>query len=124
MTRTNTRPLCLRSPNMDIPGLYSGLSFSDTVTFIDLVCCLRPTIDLLQPSYHTAPPQTLPAYIHDFLRACLHIPDDIAKAAWITLGELAWNVETGDHSPVHHMKYVRMFLEHGYCRGICKWVIH
>jgi hypothetical protein len=104
------------------PSLARVLSFDDTIKYIDLVRCLKPTITLLQPSSQTVSPETLSYNDHDFLKVCLGLTDDVAKLAWATFRDLAWNEENRAYSPGDdasmHIKYARLFLDHGLSRGI------
>jgi hypothetical protein len=98
------------------------LSFDDSIKYIELICCLKPTIELLQPASQTAPPDSLSYNIHDFLRVCLGLTDDVAKLAWTTLRELAWSegdsVDGCGNDATTYIKYAPLFLDHGLSRGI------
>ena len=109
------------------PSLACALSFDDAIKYIELVRCLKPTIVLLQPSSRTMPPDTLSYSNHDFLKVCLRSTDEVAKLAWATLRDLAWN--ESDHVYCHgndasmHIKYAPLFLNHGLSRGISMLIL-
>jgi hypothetical protein len=109
---------------VDTPELASVLTFDDAVKYVDLVRCLKPSLRLLQPSYDNRPPAALPNAPHDFLKVCLGVTDEVAKLAWATFRQLAWDNEdtnTWEWDASAHAKYAALFLEHGLIRGVSMW---
>ena len=90
-----------------------------TAKYVDLVWLLRPKLSALQPSYNSHPPLNLPVNIHDFLKLCLDMTDDIGKIAWSRVCLLAWSRElTSVEELANRTKYIQLFLEHGLSQGI------
>lgn len=103
------------------PKLSAGLSFDDVVKYVDITRLLKPTISLMEASYHLDPPEYLTVATHEFLKVCLNISDETAKLAWATLRKLAWSFEaTKLEVDAMRQKYAILFLEHGIPRGISK----
>lgn len=73
--------------------LSAGLSFDVVVKYVDITCLLKPTISLMEASYHLDPPEYLTVATHEFLKVCLNISDETAKLAWATLRKLTWSFE-------------------------------
>lgn len=96
------------------PELSAVLGYDAVIRYVDLICCLKPTIALQQASYLLDPPESLSEPVHEFLKICLSIPDEAAKLAWAVLRKLAWDFEATevDEEALHH-KYVKLFMEHG-----------
>ncbi|KAJ6577782.1 hypothetical protein B0H19DRAFT_867941, partial [Mycena capillaripes] len=64
-----------------------------------------------QPS---VPPLTLPANVHEFLRACFDVPDETAKLAWETFRIMAWSFDpTPEEQNANRLKHIKLFLMHG-----------
>lgn len=106
------------------PALSSALDLHGILKFIELIKCLKPTIALQEASYHTEPPDSLTASVHEFLKVSLDISDDIAKIAWSALRTYAWDTELNEAERVGlQHKYIGDFMEHGLSRGIstCSW---
>ncbi|THG95414.1 hypothetical protein EW026_g6235 [Hermanssonia centrifuga] len=61
------------------PEAVKALHFEDVVKFSDLAVWLKPEISASYPSDMTGPPEGLPVNIHNFLKACLAVADDIMK---------------------------------------------
>ena len=101
------------------PQLAAVLNYDAIVDYIGLIRCLKPAIALQEPSYHLDPPKSLTVSIHEFMKVCLNISDDIAKLVWVLFRDLAWEFEgdEGDIDALHH-KYINLFMEHGLSRGI------
>jgi hypothetical protein len=106
----------------DSPELSAALGYEGLITYIDLVHLLQPNLSRSEYSDARQPPEHLPLATHDFLRLCLSLDDEMAKLAWATLRHIAWNSDHADEylrKMTHaHLKYLRLFLEHGSCRGI------
>jgi len=104
------------------PDLSNALSYEDVVTYIDLVRILKPDLSCWQLSRQDGPPERLPVATHDFLKFCLGMEDKIAKLAWHTLRQIAWDVGSKEEDIRKHgcarLKYLKLFLKHGPCRGI------
>lgn len=107
------------------PVIASALNYNSLVKYTDLIRCLKPTLCLLQNSYQTGPPEQLPTNIHEFLKVCITLDDDIARLAWRVLRNLAWDQDS-DPQFVREagIKYLQLFLEHGLPRGISTSVIY
>jgi len=105
------------------PVLRSQLTLTTTIQYVDLICLLKPDISHLHASYQSGPPEHLPVNIHEFLITSLGITDDIGKLAWTAFNHIAWAHEKSvmcnsiKRADVKS-EYVRMFLEHGLCRGL------
>lgn len=95
--------------------LLSVMSYDSLVTFVDLIQHLKPTIVRIQRLFHAAPPETLPANVHDFIAASLGISDEDVKRAWHVLRHIAW-----DHHSTKQSAHALMslFLQHGISRGL------
>lgn len=108
----------------DTPTLNAILDLDDIITYIDLVQLLKSDLSLWIGCHQTEPPERLPLAVHDFLKLCIGLLDDeVAKLTWTTLGPVAW--EYGYNEGLQNanrasIKYMRLFLEHGLCRGISK----
>ena len=99
--------------------LSNALNYDAVVDYIGLVRCLKPLIALQEASYHSGPPNSLTVSIHEFLKVCLDISDDIAKLAWVAFRDLAWAFQgTDEDMDALHHKYIKLFMEHGLSRGI------
>jgi hypothetical protein len=111
--------LQLASILSDKQELSSALNYDAIIDYIGLVRCLNPSIALQEASYHSGPPASFTAPIHDFLRVCLDILDDTAKLAWAAFRDLAWAFEgtEQDMDALHH-KYIKLFMEHSLSHGI------
>jgi len=89
------------------------------VNYVNLVCCLKPTIALQEASFHLDPPESLTAPIHEFLKVCLSMSDETAKLAWAVLQKVAWSFEaTEAEEDLLQHKYINLFMEHGLSRKI------
>jgi len=105
----------------DLPELSAALDYDGLITYIDLVRLLKHDLTRFVVS-ENGPPKHLPMAFHDFLKLSLELEDEPAKLAWATLRLFAWNF---DHEAEDlrktgcvHLKYMRLFLEHGSSRGI------
>jgi hypothetical protein len=65
------------------PQLLQGVQFGDIVKFYDLVCLMKPVIELAQSVHTPGLVTSLPLHVHNFLRACLGLDDDILKLSAI-----------------------------------------
>lgn len=101
------------------PELSATLGYDAIVKYVDMVRCLKSTIALQEPSHHLGPPKALSASVHEFVKVCLDISDEMAKLAWITLSKVAWNFDAteAEEEALQH-KYVKFFMEHGLSRGL------
>ncbi|KAJ6461813.1 hypothetical protein C8R45DRAFT_1179095 [Mycena sanguinolenta] len=99
------------------PEVAGAFAHADVVRYIELVALIKPTPALayLQPSHQPShPPPTLPANVHEFLKACFDIPDETAKLAWAIFGDLAWYFEPSvEEQKANRVKHVKLFLKHG-----------
>jgi hypothetical protein len=99
------------------PEVAQTFTHADVVKYIELVSLLKPTPALayLQPSHQSSvPPPTLPANVHEFLRACFDVPDETAKLAWKLFQQIAWDFEPiPDEQKANRIKHVKLFLRHG-----------
>jgi hypothetical protein len=79
-----------------------------------------PVFTYLQPSHQeSVPPPTLPVRVHDFLKDCINLQDEIAKLAWEAFRLLAWSFQpTPQEQLAHRIKHVKLFLDYGVSRGI------
>ena len=104
------------------PDLSNALLYEDVVTYIHLIHILKPDLSCWKLSDRDGPPERLPIAIHDFLKFCLGMEDKIAKIAWYTLRQIAWDVGPEEEDIRKHgyvrMKYLKLFLKHGPCCGI------
>ncbi|KAJ7457135.1 hypothetical protein B0H11DRAFT_1738737 [Mycena galericulata] len=97
----------------------SPLDFSSTVQYIDLIQLLKPSLRWNQASYQVDPPDTLPVNIHNFLKICLNLADDVAKLAWEKLRVTAWShYLSAVEELAARTKYMVLFLQHGLSRDI------
>ncbi|KAJ7135719.1 hypothetical protein C8R44DRAFT_848587 [Mycena epipterygia] len=106
--------LTLRS-SLEIARIFAH---ADVVKYIELIGLLKPTPALayIQPSHQpSAPPLTLPANVHEFLKASFdNVPDETAKLAWETFRDLAWSFKpTSEEQTANRIKHVKLFLTHG-----------
>ena len=108
--------LFVDSSELNIAFDYEGL-----VTYVDLIRLLKPELTRLKEPKNS-PLEHLPIAIHDFLKLSLGLEDEIAKLAWATLRVFAWNSdpEAEDLRKMGraHLKYMKLFLEHGSSRGL------
>jgi hypothetical protein len=99
------------------PDVALAFTHAGVVKYIELVALLKPTPALayLYPSHQPShPPPTLPANVHEFLKACFDIADETAKLAWAIFGDLAWSFEpTQEELKANRIKHVRLFLQYG-----------
>ena len=106
----------------DLPELSAALDYEGLITYIDPVHLLQPNLSRSGYSDAYQPPEHLPLATHDFLRLCLSLDDEMAKLAWATLQHIAWNSDPAARdlrkTVRARLKYLRLFLEHGTCRGI------
>ncbi|KAJ7351632.1 hypothetical protein DFH08DRAFT_993322 [Mycena albidolilacea] len=59
-------------------------------------------------------PLTLPANVHEFLKACFGVADETAKLAWAIFGDLAWAFEpSSDDLKAYRIKHVKLLLQYG-----------
>ncbi|KAJ7830210.1 hypothetical protein B0H13DRAFT_1566509, partial [Mycena leptocephala] len=57
--------------------------------------------------------------VHDFLKDCFDLQDEIAKLAWEAFRLLAWSFQpTPQEQLAHRIKHVKLFLDYGVSRGI------
>ncbi|KAK6993014.1 hypothetical protein R3P38DRAFT_2801462 [Favolaschia claudopus] len=95
----------------------SCFSHTDVVRYIEIIALLKPTPALayLAPSHlPSTPPESLPANVHEFLRACFDIPDETAKWAWEIFRHLAWAFNPGpEEQSANRLKHIKLFLVHG-----------
>ncbi|KIM72850.1 hypothetical protein PILCRDRAFT_829561, partial [Piloderma croceum F 1598] len=74
---------------------------------------LKPDLTCWKLSDRDGPPERLPIAIHDFLKVCLGMEDDLAKLAWHTLRQIAWDVGSEEEDICQHgcacMKYLKLF---------------
>ncbi|KAJ7078210.1 hypothetical protein C8R44DRAFT_896024 [Mycena epipterygia] len=106
--------LTLRS-SLEIARIFAH---ADVVKYIELIGLLKPTPALayIQPSHQpAAPPLTLPANVHEFLKASFdNVPDETAKLAWETFRDLAWSFKPmSEEQTANRIKHVKPFLTHG-----------
>lgn len=110
------------------PGLMaSPLSYDSTTTYVDLIRLIKPYLSALQPSYPSGPPELLPVDVHDFLKLCLGMNDDVAKLAWERLRNTAWSHDlTSAEELAARTKHINLFLQYGLTRKIglsgCKYI--
>lgn len=106
----------------DLPELTAALNYEGLTTYIDLVRLLQPDLSWFGNITTREPPEHLPVAYHDFLKLCLGLEDEIAKLAWTTLQHIAWqsdpDAEASRKLNCARSKYLKLFLEHGTCRGI------
>ncbi|KAJ7212989.1 hypothetical protein GGX14DRAFT_360980, partial [Mycena pura] len=99
-----------------------AFTHADIVKYIEIVALLRPTpcLAYLTPSHlPSAPPETLPANVHEFIRACFDVPDETAKLAWEIFHEIAWAYRaTSEEQAANRLKHAKLFLLHGIPNGI------
>ncbi|KAF7349146.1 hypothetical protein MVEN_01436900 [Mycena venus] len=99
------------------PEVAQTFAHTDVVKYIELVGLLKPTPALayLQRSHQlSVPPPTLPANVHEFLRACFDVPDETAKLAWNLFRQIAWEFKPApDEQKANRIKHVKLFLSHG-----------
>jgi hypothetical protein len=99
--------------------LLRKVKLIDVVEFFDLACLIKPVIELGQSVHIPGLVQSLPVLVHEFLKACLGLDDDLLKLLWIALqdsvGKVAYNYELTDQLAARYLPY---FLEHGTSRGI------
>jgi len=101
------------------PELQTAFNFEAIVKYIELIILLKPLLKSFQASHQTAPLETLPVNVHDFLKVSLDIPDDIAKLAWAPFRELAWSLNpTEEQELASRIKHLKLFLMHGIQRKI------
>jgi hypothetical protein len=48
------------------PQLNQALSYEGVITYIDLICILKPDFSHWLPSHQGRPPESLPLATHDF----------------------------------------------------------
>jgi hypothetical protein len=99
------------------PEVADTFAHADVVQYIELIALLKPTPALayLQPSHQPSrPPPTLPANVHEFLKACFGVADETAKLAWAIFGDLAWAFEpSSDDLKAYRIKHVKLLLQYG-----------
>jgi hypothetical protein len=106
---------------LEYPDLAGELVLSNVVHFIDLACLTAPLLRLSQSIHTPGHLETLPVYIHDFLKACLDIPDDSLKLLWEVFGEMIWKApHTQDLVDKLAPQYLEDFLSFGPSRGVGK----
>jgi hypothetical protein len=104
----------------EVPKL-SAFDYIAMSKYVDLILILKPSLSLLQPSYQTGAPESLPIHVHDFLMAALGIAHEMAKMAWATFGHLAWEMGgTSEEDLARRIKHAKVFAEHGLQREIGK----
>jgi hypothetical protein len=104
----------------EVPKL-SAFDYIAMSKYVDLILILKPSLSLLQPSYQTGAPESLPIHVHDFLMAALSIAHEMAKMAWATFGHLAWEMGgTSEEDLARRIKHAKVFAEHGLQREIGK----
>jgi hypothetical protein len=111
----------------DSPELTAALDYEGLITYIDLVRILKHDLTRFSNSNGHSPPEHLPVAIHNFLRLSLNLDDEVAKLAWATLRDFAWDYdpEADDlrKSSQARLKYLKLFLEHGSCHGVGKYLL-
>lgn len=104
----------------EAPELDAALGYEGIVTYINLVHILH--FDLSSWQDTDEPPANLPVAVHDFLKVCLHLDDEMAKLAWVTLRHAAWDFSAHEDHLLgrghNDIRYLRLFLKHGLCRGL------
>ncbi|KAF8077601.1 hypothetical protein FPV67DRAFT_1614590 [Lyophyllum atratum] len=103
------------------PEMASVLDYDGLVKYIHLIRLLKPTLSLFQSFRDSGPLETLPVNVHDFLKVCLGLEDEIAKSAWAALRHIAWQFVPDtieDYSRRIGGEYLQLFLNHGLSRGI------
>ncbi|KAJ6511673.1 hypothetical protein DFH09DRAFT_1100422 [Mycena vulgaris] len=71
--------------------MAAALDYDSMTTYVDLIRLLKSDLTALQSSYHLNPPETLPVNVHDFLKLCLDMTDDMAKRARLDFRTTAWS---------------------------------
>ncbi|KAK7038548.1 hypothetical protein R3P38DRAFT_2615722 [Favolaschia claudopus] len=99
------------------PLVASTFTHADVVKYIEIIALLKPTpaLEYLTPSHlPSIPPETLPANVHEFMRACFDVPDETAKWAWEIFREIAWAFSPNpEEQAANRLKHVKLFLVHG-----------
>jgi len=93
-----------------------------------IVCLLKLDLTCFVVSKNGAP-KHLPVAFHNLLKLSLGLEDKTAELAWATLLLFAWNFDHEAEDPRKtscvHLKYMRLFLEHGSSPGkdteMCSW---
>lgn len=108
----------------DSPELNAALDYESLNTYLDLVRLLKPDLVYSAKFSSNEPPERLPVSVHDFLKICVGLQDETAKLAWAVLRHLAWSMDSDPadfwKTSCARTKYLKLFLEHGACRGLGK----
>ncbi|KAJ7113336.1 hypothetical protein C8R43DRAFT_961570 [Mycena crocata] len=99
--------------------MAAHLDFDSLATYVELIRLMKPYLSAQQPYYRRGPPETLPIPVHDFLKLCLGLTDDIAKITWEQMRTTAWSRDfTATEELAARTKHIELFLQHGLSRNI------
>ena len=72
------------------PSLIKTVMLDNINHFLQLVHHFLNEIKLHVPPNCTAPPYRLPIYVHQLIRSCLDLDDNIVTCLWDTLKDVIW----------------------------------
>lgn len=102
----------------------AAIDYTTLVTVLDLLQSLRSTVSLQQPSYIQEPPLHLSINIHEFLKACTGLSDELIKILWAAFRHHIWLLAPTEMDlDAMRLKHMKLFLNHGLSWGIGQSVL-